>query len=70
MQQQITNPAQNKKTSSRIAHLPRFVFVSFSAFTFVFVSLFSFLFYTVCNGNHMISSAIWDKSAQANFSKT
>ena len=24
----------------------------------------------ICIGNHMISSAIWDKSAQANFSKT
>ena len=24
---------------------------------------------TVCIGNHMISSAIWDKSARVNFSK-
>ena len=24
---------------------------------------------TVCIGNHMVSSAIWDKSAQVNFSK-
>ena len=24
----------------------------------------------VCIGNHMISSAIWDKSARVNFSKT
>ena len=24
----------------------------------------------VCIGNHIISSAIWDKSAQENFSKT
>ena len=24
----------------------------------------------ICLGNHMILSAIWDKSAQANFSKT
>ena len=24
---------------------------------------------TICIGNHMISSAIWDKSARVNFSK-
>jgi len=36
----------------------------------IFYDMLALLISSICIGNHMIQSAIWDKSAQVIFSKT